>query len=355
MSQIILDGEWQLYFAPESENRVKTPDNLLKLGLTPIPAKVPGNVELDLLRAGCISDPFFGDHIRDLRPYEFYEWWYHRTFELDQIDPTQNWELIFEGLDTIASIWVNGKLAGTAQNMLIEHCFNVANFLNFDSKNEIVVHIQSAVNHARKFQYDAVLKGPDGREESIFIRKPPHSYGWDIMPRTVSAGIWRGVRLESRAETAIEQIYYWTDSINYEGAELGVSFQFRTDAPNLDGFRIHFHGESEDHHFDYDWSCEFSAGRCLIPVLGAKLWWPKGYGKPNLYTITATLFHHDTPVAGRTDRIGIRKISIDRTEAAGPARGPQGSSKGIKRIDQNPDMANHFVVYANDVPIMVKG
>jgi beta-mannosidase len=256
-------------------------------GLEPIPAKVPGNVELDLLRAGQIADPFFGDHIRDLRPYEFYEWWYRRTITLDPTDTKENWELIFEGIDTIASIWINGQMVGNAQNMLIEHRFDVTDFLNFSSENEIVVHIQSAVNYARNFSYDAVLKGPDAHEESIFVRKPPHSYGWDIMPRAVSAGIWRRVRLESRPETAIEQIYYWTESINHEGAKIGVSFQFRTDAADLDGFRLHFHGECEKHHFDYDWPCEFIAGRCMIPVPNARLWWPKGYGKPKLNKQTA--------------------------------------------------------------------
>ena len=95
MSQITLDGEWQLYFAPESEQRVKTLENLATSGLTPIPAEVPGNVELDLLRAGHIADPFFGDHICELRPYEFYEWWYRRTFELDQIVGNDKEILVF--------------------------------------------------------------------------------------------------------------------------------------------------------------------------------------------------------------------------------------------------------------------
>ena len=47
-----------------------------------IVAHVPGNVELDLQAAGILPEPFYADNIRKLRPYEFYEWWYTRDFDL---------------------------------------------------------------------------------------------------------------------------------------------------------------------------------------------------------------------------------------------------------------------------------
>ncbi len=62
--------------------------------------------------------------------------------------------------------------------------------------------------------------------------------------------------------------------------------------------------------------------RCRISIPDAQLWWPKGYGDPALYTVTAQLLHHDQVVAERTDRIGLRQVDVKRTEIAGTSVGP---------------------------------
>ena len=114
------------------------------------------------------------------------------------------------------------------------------------------------------FRYDAVTVGPEHRHEMLFVRKAAHMGGWDIMPRAISAGIWRSVRLEAQPPAAIEQLYYWTAAVDANGATLGASFQFRTDAPMLDGFAMRFHGVCGDHEFDYTWPVEFVSDRCRI-------------------------------------------------------------------------------------------
>ena len=239
---ISLNGNWQLAFFPEAESPVKHPDDLISHAGQTISAQVPGNVELDLQRAGVIPDPFYAGNIRRLRPYEFYEWWYTKTFEVSATSKVlRRWELVFAGLDTLATVWLNGVEIGRAANALIEHRFDVTDALR-PGTNCIVVRLGSAVNHARQFSYDAASMSWELREEGLFIRKAPHVWGWDIMPRAVSAGIWRSVWIEERPATAIEQLYYWTADVNNEGATLGAHFQFRTDAPTTDGFSLRFRG-----------------------------------------------------------------------------------------------------------------
>jgi len=80
MHHVCLDGEWQLTYFREGEHAVRHPDDLASAGAPSIPAQVPGNVELDLQRAGVIPEPFYADNIRRLRPFEFYERWYTREF-----------------------------------------------------------------------------------------------------------------------------------------------------------------------------------------------------------------------------------------------------------------------------------
>ena len=353
MTRIALDGQWQLVYFPEGEKAIAHPDELASADLRVVSAQVPGNVELDLERAGILPEIFYGTNIRLLRPYEFYEWWYTRDFELPAGDAEQPYDLVFVGLDTLATVWLNGVQIGEAANALIEHRFPVAAALR-PGTNRLAVRLRSVVNDARRRHYDAVVIGAEEREEALFTRKPSSAWGWDIMPRTVSAGLWRSVWLEPYRADAITQVYYWTLHTDAAGASLGVRFQFRTASRELDGFSMRFHGACGDHAFDFEWPVEFLAGGCRIPVPGARLWWPQGYGAPNLYTVIAQLRKDGQVLDERTERIGFRTVVVDRTPTAGKAWSyePAGDAS---RIDVPPEPDSHFMIYVNGEPIMVKG
>jgi beta-mannosidase len=353
MTRIALDGQWQLVYFPEGEKTITHPDELASADLRIVSAQVPGNVELDLERAGILPEIFYSTNIRLLRPYEFYEWWYTRDFELPEGDAGQPYDLVFTGLDTLATVWLNGVQIGEAANALIEHRFPVAAALR-PGANRLAVRLRSVVNDARRRHYDAVVIGAEEREEALFTRKPSSAWGWDIMPRAVSAGLWRSVWLEPYRADAITQVYYWTNHTDAAGASLGVRFQFRTAHRDLDGFSMHFHGACGDHGFDFEWPVEFLAGGCGIPVPGARLWWPQGYGAPNLYTVTAQLRKDGQVLDERTERIGFRTVVVDRTPTAGKAWAyePAGAAA---RIDVPPEPDSHFMIYVNGEPIMVKG
>ena len=371
MTHISLDGDWQLVHFPEEERRVAHPDELPAAGVGAILARVPGNVELDLVRAGIIPDPFYADNVRHLRAFEPHEWWYTREFTIRQekagAAAGQRWELVFAGLDTLATVWVNGVEVGRAANMLIEHRFDVTHALKMKTEpgevNRIAVRLGSALNHARRFHYDALAMSWEHREEGLFIRKAPHVWGWDIMPRAVSAGIWRSVWLEVRPPTAIEQVYYWTSDVGLDSATLGVRFQFRIETPTLDGLTMRFRGVCDGarggHSFEFEWPVEFVAGGCHIPVPGARLWWPKGYGKPNLYAVTAQLCQGDRVLAERVDRVGLRRLVVVRTEGHTDTTGvvwvQRPATAGVARVDVPPDPASRFIFTVNGEAIMVKG
>ncbi len=355
MRCISLDGEWELFYAPQAERRISHPDELEAAGLSHVAARVPGNVELDLQRAGVIPDPFYADNIRLLRPFEYCEWWYAREFEAPEGPPLQRWDLTFDGLDTLATVWLNGVEVGRAANMLIEHRFDVTDALRPGRLNRIAVRLESALDYARRQSFDASCMSWEGRDECQPVRKPAHMWGWDIMPRAVSAGIWRSVRLEERPPDAIEQLYYWTMAVDGKGALLGVKYQFRTAAPTLEGLSLQFHGTCGEHSFSREWPAEFVAGTCRIRVPDARLWWPRGYGEPNLYAVTARLCRDGDVLAERIDRIGLRTVVLDRTGTVAP-RPPQGKpDAGPARLDTPPDPAGHFVFYVNGEPIMIKG
>ncbi len=355
MDALLLNGRWELYHFEEDVYSVNHPDGLASIPVHSIPAQVPGNVELDLVAAGELSDPFLGTHIRDLRELEYHEWWYRRQFSLPARANPAEWDLVCEGIDTLATIWINGIEVGKTENSLIAHRMKVTQALRWGAANTIAVRIRSALNAARNEAYDASQMSWEHRAEGLYLRKPAHCWGWDIMPRAVSAGIWRSMCLEAHPENAFESMYYWTASINESGAVLGAAFQFRTDRSHLDGLSVRFSGKCGEHAFTYDWPVEFLSDFCAIPVKGARLWWPRGYGEPALYTITAQLISGGNVLAERTERVGLRKMEIDRTERAGKVWSFTGQDTSPARVDRSPDADSHFLIKVNGQPIMVKG
>lgn len=141
MRRISLDGEWILNHFEEGSLCLTHPDQLADAGLKPLPALVPGNIELDLMRAGELPDLYHGENIHHLRPYEFHEWWYRRSFKAPPISPGQTVELVFEGLDCFAAIWLNGEEAGRTANMLITHRFDVTRLLRSGADNKLAIRV----------------------------------------------------------------------------------------------------------------------------------------------------------------------------------------------------------------------
>ncbi|MGI6459653.1 MAG: glycoside hydrolase family 2 protein [Candidatus Hydrogenedentales bacterium] len=354
MKSISLDGTWSLTFFHASPDAPAHPAQLAEFDAASVPAHVPGNVELDLVRAGTLPEPFFGGNIRLLRPLETHEWWYAREFEFEDGPGCEDWDLVFEGLDTYATVWLNGVEIGRSDNMLIPHRFPASGALR-PGANQVHVRIEPAVLRARHYPYDASMLSWEHRMEGLHVRKAPHMWGWDIMPRAVSAGIWRGVRLEPRPAYGFEQIYYRTLEADARMAVLTAMFEVRAPEPDLLGCTVEFEGVCGDHRFDYAWPLEFSADSCRICVPNARLWWPKGYGDPNLYTVTARLLRGGELLAQRIDRIGLRTVTLERSASAGIPHALAARGLDVCRYDEPPDPAGHFLFRVNDLPIQVRG
>lgn len=318
----MLNGAWQLSFAPQGVNCALTPEDLPALGCQTIAAQVPGNVELDLMRAGVLPDIMTGDAIYAVRPFEGYQWWYQREF------PTPDEErvaLVFEGIDCLAAVFLNGVCLGEARNMLIAHRFDVSNILRRDGReNELVVRIDSAVLFGRQQQPEACEGASAVNWEALSVRKAPHMYGWDIMPRLVSAGLWRDVYLESLPPTRFTDCYFATTSVDSEAktAKVVVDWHISTDRFDLDGWQL-------DVTLDHP---DTQTVRNILPVFGThgrvywelsevEFWWPRGTGEQVLYDLSLTLRDATGEVlATHHESIGIRTIHLQYTALTSDAQ-----------------------------------
>lgn len=217
-----LDGKWRLDYWPQGDTPIVSPADARQVEMKTIDATVPGNVELDLLAAGLIEQPEIGSNVYDLRPWEGYQWRYSRTFATPEHADGDRIRLNFNGIDCYADIWVNGRQVGSADNMLIEHRFDVTEALKpTGEENTLEVYIRSSVIEGRQY-IPPTISINFAQVESVYARRAPHTYGWDIMPRLVSAGLWRSVELEVLKPVHLRDVHWFTTSVDVPNKQATV-------------------------------------------------------------------------------------------------------------------------------------
>ena len=332
MNPISLNGMWQLTLVPESADMPLSPAQLQSCAYPAIPAPVPGEYVSALVKNGMEEDPFCGENLYNFRKYEFYSFWYQRTFDFD--GGAGDWMLRFEGVDTVADVFVNSVKVGSCDNMLTDHVFPVSHALK-KGENTLSVHIFSTVNKAREIDMPVGVESAEGNQESMYLRTAPHQSGWDIMPRLLTMGLWRGVSLFCQPGERLTQVYLTTLEAWETHAVLLVKYRFATPDPTLDGYEVRITGTCKDSHFDVISKAPFTAGTVTVRIEKPYLWWPRGYGDADLYTVKTELLHHGKTVDERTERIGLRYATLVRHEKGG--------------------RDNAFRVEVNGCPILCKG
>ncbi|HOX38462.1 MAG TPA: glycoside hydrolase family 2 TIM barrel-domain containing protein [Candidatus Brocadiia bacterium] len=342
MKNIPLKASWQLSYPENGAAVFETPEQLATAreskpdAVRTVPATVPGNCELDLVAAGILPEPFVGMGVKLLRPFEFKQWWYECEFAAPPETAGKRVELLFHGVDCLATYWLNGQLLGSSDNMFIEHAFDVTGMLKAGG-NRLIVRIDSSVLAAQEKHYDPYVCAQPTGFESIWIRKAPHSYGWDIMPRVVSAGIWRPVELVVHEATELLDLYFATMHADEGYAHIRLHYTFRTDCGDLDGFSLRVSGRCGESSFSETRELRFCAGEVGFGISSPKLWWPQGYGDPNIYEATVELLHRGKVVDKRAERFGVRTVELVRTEVT------------------RPDKPGEFIFKINGCPILAKG
>lgn len=316
MQNLDLNGTWSLYYLPNKKLSAAHIDAVgsheLKALDTPcIEATVPGNVELDFMRAGLLPDLFYGENILLAQEYEAHHYWYAKTF--DSSHPyTQDDYLIFDGIDTVCEVFLNGVLIGLSDNMLIPQEFLPSSLK--EGVNELLVHIFPSVLETRNRDFGAGSSvALPYNYESLMLRKAAYMYGWDICPRIVSGGLWRGVRLERKNSERILEIYPYTENIGENEASIWVYYKIRIEGDDIRSYSLKLAGNCQDSSFERTFPLWHTEGRLNFVIKSPYLWWPRDMGDAALYALSATLMHQNKEIDSENLNFGIRSISLKRT------------------------------------------
>jgi len=302
-------------------------------------ASVPGCVHTDLLNNKLIDDPFYRDNEKNLQWIGKTDWEYRTTFNVtaELLDRT-NVELVFEGLDTYASVFLNDELLLDTDNMFRTWRAN-AKPLAKPGANTVRIRFRSPINEVlpimAKMDYELPAGNDQGEKTSPHTRKAPYQYGWDWGPRFVTSGIWRPVFLEAWDNARLADLHIVSREIRADVANLTAEVEViaaaHTDATivvdNLTDKTV-----ASRRHISLTPGTNRVALNVAIPH--PALWWPNGLGAHPLYTFKARLLINGKPLDEMTKRTGLRALELR----------------------QQPDQSGKsFTFVINGVPVFAKG
>lgn len=303
-------------------------------------AKVPGVVHMDLMSNDIIPDPYYRDNVNAVQWVENASFVYQTTF----IPQKELWShneinLIFDGLDTHAVVWLNGKQILTADNMWRTWKVDVRSTL-IDDVNNLTILFHSAVQHdnaCAEMMLPVVLPCENSR---IYSRKAQYHYGWDWGPRLVTAGIWKSIRLEGWSNPRIQSVYFATKSISKDSATLDVEVAIERTSNHEQTYTITVEDEENKQvrtSFNVAASTDSTqklTSKSSMVVPNPKLWWVRNLGTPHLYHFKVILSQGSTVLDAKTYKIGIRDVRL---------------------IQEDDSMGRSFKVRLNGKDVFMKG
>lgn len=341
---ISLNGAWSLsYLDALSGKRLEVYD---REGASTVEAIVPGNTDLDLSRAGILpADLMKGMNTMKATFTETFDYLYEREFDFAGALPGDEISLVFEGVDCIAEYYLNGEWIGESNNAFIPHRFVISPRAG---KNTLTVILRSAVLYQQNMPYPAYLFTGYHIGGGVWLRKPAHSFGWDIFPRAVTAGLWKDVSLEISDGVNFEDhgYIYYMDDLEHPRIRLWYSVKVPYEKLLPGAVTVRMKGSCGDSHFEGSVNSDHyksKTGLIEVTVNNPKLWWPKGYGDANLYDVTLELLVDGVVRDVINERIGLRRLELDRTESLGKdsrfafvINGVQIMAKGSNWVPLNP-------------------
>ena len=284
------------------------------------PAQVPGTVHQDLINHKQLPDPFYGINEQKIQWVENEDWEYRTAFI---VTPEQlkrdDAQLVFEGLDTYADVYLNGALLLKADNMFVGYTIPVKSQLRI-GENLLHIYFHSPIRqtlpqyNSNGFNYPADNDHHD-KHLSIFSRKAPYSYGWDWGIRMVTSGIWRPVTIRFYDAASISDYHIKQLALTDQLANLSNELEINNILPRplQAEVRINtsFEGSAEKS-ISQAITLQPGINHVSIPseVASPVRWMPNGWGKPALYDFSAQIIVEDKVVAEQSHRIGLRTVRL---------------------------------------------
>lgn len=324
-SDVIFNAGWEM---TEASNVVYNGTNLSLEGIDTrnwYDATVPGTVLTTLVDEGVYPDPYFGlNNLAIPESLNKQDYWYRTSFILPVTFAGREMTLEFNGINYYAEVYFNGHYLGHITGAFRRGSFDVTKIARPDARNVLAVMIAPPPDPGIPSE-QSVKFGPGDNGGALCLDGPTFvcSEGWDWIPaiRDRCAGIWQGVYLRASGAVRVvdPQVITQLPGNDLSRAELTINTEVHNCAttPEQGTVRAAFEnvevskrlslapGETKMVSFT---PSEFPQ----LVVQNPRLWWPNGYGKPELYQLTVSFATADgTESDSQQTRFGIRQLSYD--------------------------------------------
>lgn len=317
-----------------------------------LPAQVPGDVRLDLLRAGKISDPFFADNNKASQWIDAYDWWYVHELALDLREDARAF-LIFEGIDYQSAVFFNGAPLGRHVGMFSRQVYELPTKDEGPTTKASVLRPSSFVA-VRIWGSDALPKLHKTFAQRLWARlvkplyTPPSEpfpdryatlkcqmqFGWDFAPRLRTCGIWDDAYIVIARSVFIEDV--WIKSLQPRAARVQVTLTLDSDrAQDVCVVCVvrgkNFACEPQTFSFEVNLARGKQTRALIFDLRDARVWNPWDRGEPNLYELHIVIARSKATQSPPCDddvldafatTFGIREFELARAEGAPPDAEP---------------------------------
>jgi beta-mannosidase len=321
---ISLDQGWQVRIDPADTQAIREHPRAASW----LRATVPGSVQQDLMAAGIVPDPFIDKNEAAIQWAGLTGWEYRTTIAVTPaLLARDHLDLVFDGLDTFATVLVNGRPLLSADNAHRRWRADAKPLLH-SGANELLVRFVSSIRklqpmvlaeaHPLPGEYDSAFGDePKGKQTSPYIRKPKYQYGWDWAPRIVSIGLWKPARLEAWDDARVDNLRIEQEALNDSEGRLLARTSIAADRASAAKVRIDVtdpDGRRQSVTRDVALAPGINEVAVPISIARPQRWWPVGYGPHPLYTVTASLQGPDNDSV--TKRTGLRTVELIRKDGS---------------------------------------
>lgn len=240
-------------------------------------------------------------------------WTYRSEFTTpSNLQPSTRVALVFEGLDTFATVRLNDTVILTSDNMFLSHRVDITKLIRPGGTNSLAIDFEPAIAKSQEIvdahpehRFLATLGGGN----RCAARKAQYHWGWDWGPALASCGPWRPVRLETYNSRVEDVNAKYTLDDTLKSCVINISAQ----VDGSKGDKVNLALRSPESDIIFETSCDVDDdgnASAQFTLENPSLWYPFGYGKQNLYQVDAELLVQDSPVHQVTKRIGFRRAEL---------------------------------------------
>lgn len=321
MRELLLSAGWQVKAVSSGTGHAQDPRAAASDEQGWIPAQVPGLAHEAMWAAGRLPDPYLArSHTANgvLDQSGLWDFLYRCRF--DAPEPILDGgaaELCCDGLDTVATVYLNGTEVLRSDNMFLPRRAKVGPLLR-PRDNELLIRFESALRTGRERQASAGERPVwNGDPSRLYVRKAQVQYGWDFGPTLLSAGPWRPVRICARPLRFADVHVLPEVAADLRSARVPIVARIEQQAERaVAGTELLLILRAPD-------------GRELVrrqhaiadrdPLLNLsdelrladpELWWPAGHGAQPLYSLEIALVARGETIDARTLRLGLRRLRL---------------------------------------------